>query len=142
MSENDNVVPPPAPPVAAPPPIGGTQSSDERMWALFGHLSAFTAFISGIGCLAGPLIIWLIKRDTMPFAGEQAKEALNFNISVALAFVALWILTIITFGLGIFLTFPAGCLLFLGWVVFTIIAAINANNGVDYRYPLTLRLVK
>jgi uncharacterized Tic20 family protein len=115
---------------------------DERTWALLGHLSAFSAFITGIGGILGPLIVWLIKRDTLPFAGDQAKEALNFNITVALAFVALWILTIITLGIGIVLTLPVGLVLFVAWIVFTVIAAINANNGVRYRYPLTLRLVK
>lgn len=115
---------------------------EERTWALLGHLSAFSAFITGIGCILGPLIVWLIKRDTLPFAGDQAKEALNYNITVALAFLALWILTIITFGIGLVLTIPVGLVLFVAWIVFTIIAAINANNGVRYRYPLTLRLVK
>jgi uncharacterized Tic20 family protein len=136
MSENDNATPP-SPPPASP----ATQSSDERTWALIGHLSAFSAFITGIGCILGPLIVWLIKRDTLPFAAGQAKEALNFNITVAIAFVALWILTIITFGIGIILTIPLGLLLFVAWVVLTIIAAIKANEGVGYRYPFTLRLV-
>lgn len=115
---------------------------EERTWALLGHLSAFSAFITGIGCILGPLIVWLIKRDTLPFAGDQAKEALNFNITVALAFLALTVLTFITFGIGLILTFPVGLALFVAWIVFTIIAAINANNGERYRYPLTLRLVK
>jgi uncharacterized Tic20 family protein len=62
---------------------------DERTWALLGHLSALSAFISGLGCVIGPLIIWLIKRDTLPFAGDQAKEALNFNITILIAGAAL-----------------------------------------------------
>jgi len=125
-----------------PPTVDIAPVGDERTWALFGHLSAFSAFITGIGCILGPLIVWLIKRDTLPFAGDQAKEALNYNITVALAFLALWILTLITFGIGLILTIPVGLALFVAWIVFTIIAAINANNGVRYRYPLTLRLVK
>ena len=116
---------------------------DERTWALLGHLSAFSAFIvAGIGCVLGPLIIWLIKRDTLPFAGDQAKEALNFNITVMLAGLALWIVTIITLGIGLLLTLPLGLALFAYWLVFTIVAAVNANNGIRYRYPLTLRLVQ
>jgi len=141
MSDNDTAAIPPSPPTA-PLPSAGAFSSDERMWAMLGHLSAFTAFITGIGCILGPLVVWLIKRETLAFAGEQAKEALNYNITVALAFVALWVLTIITFGLGIVLTFPIGCVLFIAWIVFTVIAAIKANEGVAYRYPFTLRLVK
>ncbi len=115
---------------------------DERTWALLGHLSALSAFICGIGCVLGPLIVWLVKRDTLPFAGDQAKEALNFNITVMIVAIALVVLTFITFGIGALLTVPLGLVLFLGWLVLTIIAAINANNGVRYRYPLTLRLVQ
>ena len=115
---------------------------EERTWALIGHLSALSAFVCGIGLVLGPLIVWLVKRDTLPFAGDQAKEALNFNITVTIAGVALIVLTFITFGIGIVLTVPLGLVLFLGWLVLTIIAAINANNGVRYRYPLTLRLVQ
>lgn len=134
MSENDTTSTP-------APSVPATLSNDERTWALIGHLSAFSAFVTGIGCILGPLIVWLIKRDTLPFAGEQAKEALNFNITVALAFVALWGLTFITFGIGIVLTGPLMLVLGIGWIVLTIIAAIKANEGVAYRYPMTLRLV-
>ena len=140
MSENETITP------SAPPPqpsvITTPSENDERMWAMLGHLSAFTAFISGIGCVLGPLIIWLIKRDTLPFAGEQAKEALNFNISVIIAAVGLWVLTVLTLGIGLLLTIPAAMVLFVGWLVLTIVAAVKANNGEHYRYPFALRLVK
>ena len=117
-------------------------SNDERTWALLAHLSAFSAFISGIGCILGPMIVWLVKRDSLPFASEQAKEALNFNITVALGFVALVILTIGTFGLFVLFAVPIGLALFVAWVVLTVIAALKVNEGVAYRYPFTLRLVK
>lgn len=141
MSENDNAAVPssPNPP---PPELPATQSSDERLWALIGHLSAFSAFITGIGCIIGPLIVWLIKRDTLPFAADQAKEALNFNITLAIAFAALVIFSIMTLGIGLLLAWPIGTVLFVGWIVLTIIAAIKSNEGVAYRYPFTLRLVK
>ena len=109
---------------------------------MLGHLAAFTAFISGIGCVLGPLIVWLIKRDTMPFAGEQAKEALNFNISVALVFLALFLLSVLTLGIGLIIAIPAWIIIGIAWLVFTIIAAIKAHEGVAYRYPLTMRLIK
>ena len=137
MSDSDSVTPTAAEP-AAPAPSG----SEERTWAMLGHLSAFTAFITGIGCVLGPLIVWLIKRDTMPFAGEQAKEALNFNISMIIAFAALWLFTILTLGIGLLIAVPAGLALFVGWLVLTIMAAVKANAGEHYRYPFTLRLVK
>ena len=55
--------------------------------------------------------------------------------------MALWIFSFITLGIGFLLTIPLGLALFVAWIVFTIIAAIKANEGVDYRYPFTLRLV-
>ena len=135
MSENDTASIP-------TPSVPALQSSDERLWAMIGHLSAFSAFVTGIGCIVGPLIVWLVKRDTLPFAADQAKEALNFNITVALVFVALVLLTAVTLGIGLVIAYPVGVLLWLAWIVFTIIAAIKANEGVAYRYPFTLRLVK
>ncbi|MEO7935078.1 MAG: DUF4870 domain-containing protein [Dokdonella sp.] len=116
---------------------------DERTWALLAHLSAFSAFIvTGVGGVLGPLIIWLVKRDTLPFAADQAKEALNFNITVLISAAALVLFSIITVGIGLLITVPLGFALFFYWLIFTIIAAVNANNGVRYRYPLTLRLVQ
>jgi len=138
MSDNDTTTPN----VESQAPLPATQSSEERTWALIGHLSAFSAFITGIGCIVGPLIVWLVKRDTMPFAADQAKEALNFNITLAIAFCALVLFSIITLGIGVLLAWPIGAVLFVAWFVLTIIAAIKANEGVAYRYPFTLRLVK
>ena len=138
MSELDNLTAPPPPPESATPP-----SSEERTWALFGHLSSFTAFVTGgLGGMLGPLVVWLIKRDTMPFAGDQAKEALNFNITVFIIGCVLVLFSIVTFGIGLLLAWPLGIALFVGWVVLTIIAAIKANEGTAYRYPWTLRRVK
>lgn len=135
--ESESQVGPQDDPQEAVAPVG-----DERTWALLGHLSAFSAFIvAGLGCVLGPLIIWLVKRDTLPYAGDQAKEALNFNITIMLAGLGLWIVTVVTLGIGLLLTIPLGLALFGYWFVFTIIAAVNASNGVRYRYPFTLRLV-
>lgn len=115
---------------------------DERTWALLGHLSALSTFVIPIGGVLGPLIIWLVKRDTLPFAADQAKEALNFNITVLIVALALVVLSVITLGIGLVIAIPAGVVTFVGWLVLTIIAGINANNGVRYRYPLTVRLVQ
>ena len=144
MSDTDTVnptTPPPQPPPPAAPAIT-PRDADDRMWAMLGHLSAFSAFITGLGCVIGPLIIWLIKRDTMPFAGEQALEALNFNISAIIAAAALGVFTLITLGIGALITIPAFFVLFIGWFVLTIVAAVKANGGEHYRYPLSLRLIR
>lgn len=116
-------------------------SSDERTWALIGHLSAFSFFVSGIGCILGPLVVWLVNRERLPFAAEQAKEALNFGITMVIAFVALVAFTVLTLGIGVLIAWPVGVALFVAWFVLTIVAAVKANEGTAYRYPFTLRLV-
>jgi uncharacterized protein len=130
-----------------PPPPIGIPSAEEKQWALFAHLSAIlgaivTGHIFGIGCFLGPLIIWLVKRDTMPFVADQGKEALNFNITLAIVGAALFLLILLTFGVGLILAIPAGAVVALGWLVFVVMGAIKASEGVAYRYPITLRLVK
>ncbi|MCD9005393.1 DUF4870 domain-containing protein [Luteimonas sp. XNQY3] len=127
----------------APPPPAGAASSEERQWGLFAHLSALTGlFTGGVGNIVGPLVIWLIKKDTMPFAADQAREALNFNITLLIVAVVLLLITLVTFGLGVVLTFPLSILIGIAWLVLTIIGAMKANDGVAYRYPFALRLIK
>ena len=141
MSEFDNVT-------ATPPPPAGTPSAEEKQWALFAHLSALiggivtSGWAGSIGCFIGPLIIWLVKKETMPFVNDQAKEALNFNITVAIVFLALFLLSIVTLGVGLIIAIPLWIIIGIAWLVFTIIAAIKANQGEAYRYPFALRLIK
>ena len=132
--------------VPSPPPAG-TPSAEERQWAMFAHLSAIlggilTGWWGGWGWFLGPLIIWLVKKDTMPFVSDQAKEALNFNITVAIAFVILTILGFATFGIGFIIAIPLMAIIGIAALIFIIIAAIKANEGVAYRYPFALRLIK
>lgn len=141
--------PPPPPPPQAPPPVsaGGIPSAEERQWAMFAHLSALlggilTGAFGGLGVFIGPLVIWLVKKETMPFVDDQGKEALNFNITMGIIGLALLVLSVLTFGIGLLLAVPVGLVVGVGWLVFTIIAAIKSNEGVAYRYPVCLRLVK
>ncbi|MEG3157390.1 DUF4870 domain-containing protein [Lysobacter zhanggongensis] len=122
-------------------------SAEERQWAMFAHLSALvggllTSAAGGWGTFIGPLVIWLVKKDTMPFVNDQGKEALNFNITVAIICLALVLLSIVTLGIGLIIAIPAWVIVGIAWLVLTILAAVKANEGVAYRYPLTLRLIK
>ena len=132
----------------APASVESGISAEERQWAMFAHLSALlgglvtAGWAGSVGCFIGPLVIWMLKKDTMPFVDDQAKEALNFNITVAIIFFVLLMLTLFTLGIGIILTGPVMVIVGLAWLVLTIIAGIKANQGERYRYPLTLRLVK
>lgn len=132
---------------ATPSPMAAAPSAEEKQWALFAHLSALlgafvTGFWFGWGCFLGPLVIWLVKKDTMPFVNDQGKEALNFNITLAIIGVILLIFSIVTLGIGLLIAIPVGIIVAISWLVFTIIAAIKASEGVAYRYPVSLRLIK
>jgi uncharacterized Tic20 family protein len=125
-------------PNPAEPSVPGTPpTQDERTWAMIAHLAAFVGLVLPLaGNIIGPLVVWLTRRDTSAFVATEAKEALNFNISVALAAVVCWLLTLATVGILL------GAVLFVIWLVMTIIAAIKASEGIGYRYPISLRLVK
>jgi len=125
-----------------PPSPGGEVSADQRQMALFSHLSSLSGLIIPLGNILGPLILWLVKKDTMPFVEDQAKEALNFNITLAIIGIVLTIITVVTFGIGAVLTVPLGILLGIAWLVLTIMAGLKANEGQYYRYPFALRLIK
>jgi len=146
-SPDPGPLPPPAPPSAPPLDASGMPSAEEKQWAMFAHLSALvggllTSAVGGWGTFIGPLAIWLMKKDTMSFVDDQGKEALNFNITVAIACLALLLLSIVTLGVGLLIAVPAWILIAIGWLVLTIMAAVKSSNGEFYRYPMTLRLVK
>jgi uncharacterized Tic20 family protein len=126
---------PPSDVTAPPPPPSGTPSAEERQWALFVHLSALIGYIIPFGSIIGPLIIWQIKKNEMPFIDDQGKEALNFQITMAIAAVVCIVLMFVL--IGFLLIWIVGIL----DLVFIVIAAIEANNGRAYRYPFNLRLV-
>lgn len=135
------------PPEAVPPPSASTPppeapllpappSTEERTWAMAAHLSALAGHFIPFGHIFGPLIVWLIKRDAFEFVGDQAKEALNAQISFTIYFAISIALMPLLIG---FVLFP---LVWLADLIFIIVAAVSANDGTRYRYPMIMRLVK
>ena len=123
--------------VNTPAGAGSSVTENERTWGMLAHLSALVGVVVPvIGCILGPLVVWLGRRDQSAFVEGQAKEALNFNISVVLASIVCSLLMLVFIG---FILIAA---LYIAWLVMTLIAAIKASEGVAYRYPYTLRLVK
>lgn len=100
------------------------------------HLSAFGLFIfPAFGNVIGPLIVWLIKKDESPFVDDQGKESLNFQISFTIYCL---VSSILIFAVvGIILLIALG----IAFFVLVIIASIKANEGEEFRYPLTIRLI-
>jgi len=118
-------------------PGGKEVNKDARMWAMICHLAGLAGIIVPmIGNIVAPLIVWQIKKEEDPFIDEQGKEAVNFQISMSLYMVICIPLCFIC--IGAFLV-PAVALFYL---IFLLIAAVNANNGHHYRYPLTIRFIK
>jgi uncharacterized Tic20 family protein len=112
-------------------------SKEEQNWAMYCHLAALAGFLVPLGNVLGPLIVWLIKKDTMPLVDQHGKEALNFQITVTIAMVISVVLMFVV--IGILLVFVVG----IGALVLTIMATVKVSNGqLDYKYPFALRLIK
>ena len=88
-----------------------------------------------VGQILGPLFIWLLKRQDSIFIDEQGVEAINFQISITIYAIPCFILVIFMVGI------PLLFLLFVFWFVMVFYAAVQANNGISYRYPLCFRFL-
>lgn len=105
-----------------------TSASDKNI-AVLTHLGGiFFGFIPG-------LLVWFLKKDDNPFVGAQAREALNFQITVMLGYMAAWVLAFVLVGLALL---PV---IYVGNIVLCIFAAVAVSRGEDYRYPFALRLI-
>jgi len=127
----------------APDPVSTSAkstSSDDKTMGILAHILGIF-----VGIL-GALIIWIIKKDESPYVKEEATEALNFQISLILYYVAFGfitvILTFITAGLfGIVSPLIYGAIYIFSLVVM-IMASIEANKSGGYKYPLCIRFIK
>jgi hypothetical protein len=136
---------PPEEPAPVGPPEQQTVSSDQQMWRILAHASAFIQVI-GIPSLVGPLVVWLIKRDD-PAIEPHARAALNFQLSLLIYFFAgivlavLAAITIVGLVLTALIVFFLVALLILE-LVFALMASIAASKGELYAYPMSLNLIK
>ena len=106
-----------------------TPSNDDRNIATVTHLGGTVfSFIPA-------LIVWVLKKDDSEYISNQAKEALNFQITVLIAQFIAGVLALILIG------FVFMGIIWLANIVLCIIAAISTSKGKTYRYPLTLRLI-
>jgi len=162
QSEQSTVTPglPPGPPPASetpnynygapPPPNTGAPTKEERNWAMGAHLSALAVGLIGMATslpafgFIGPLVIYLVKKDESGFIADQAKEALNFNITVGIAMLIMWVLAFLLVWTIVVPFLMMFAMLVVGVValVFIIIAAVKAADGERYRYPINWRFIK
>lgn len=113
----------------------GVQNQDERMFAMFCHLSALIGFVFPFGNIIAPLVIWILKKDQYPMVNEHGKESINFQINMTIYFIASVIL--IFFLIGI----PIMIVLGLFELIAIVIAAVQANDGKLFRYPMAFRFL-
>ncbi|MHA4810869.1 DUF4870 domain-containing protein [Flavitalea flava] len=111
---------------------GYAPTSDERIMGVLSHI---LAIVPGIGIL-GPLVIYLVRKGESEFVTENAKESLNFQLTVIIAYIVGFILLIVLIG---------ALLLSIIWAlnaVLVIVATIKASENKVYRYPFNLRLIR
>ncbi|MCX6956132.1 MAG: DUF4870 domain-containing protein [Verrucomicrobia bacterium] len=118
-------------PVYTIPPVISQPRGNDKAWSIFSHLSGFV----GLPFLL-PLVVYLAMRGDSEYATANAREALNFHLSLVI-YTICCIPLIFLFGLGAVLI--GG--MWLASLVLSIVAAIKASEGGCYHYPLTLRLV-
>jgi hypothetical protein len=126
----------PAPVAEAAPSADSTISKDSLNMGMLCHLLAFSGFIVPFGTILGPLIFWLVKKDSDPYVDEQGKESLNFQISMMIYAIVSGILILLAVGV---ILLPV---VLLANLILTIIGTIKASKGEPWKYPVTIRLVK
>ncbi len=119
--------------------------ADRKNWAMAAHLSALIAFV-GIPSLIGPMVVWLAKKDSDAYVTAHSVDALNFNISVLIytivGSIALGVIGIVTFGIGLLLAIPVVIIALIVWLVLVIQGGMAASRGEQFRYPITIDFVK
>jgi hypothetical protein len=116
--------------------VGRVTDKEARQWAMLCHAAALLGCVIPFANLVAVYVLWNSKKSLSPFVDEHGKESLNFQITTLIAvLIALPLIFVI---IGFFLLFAIG----IAYLVLTIIAAIKANDGLPYRYPIAIRLIK
>ena len=101
------------------------------------HLSQLLDFITGVGGLIVPLIIWFVKKDEIYALDKHGKSVINFQLSMLLlGLIAIPLILLLGLGLLILIAIP----FIIG--IFSVLNAIKANNGEEPYYPLSISFLK
>ncbi len=124
---------------ATPAPAAPLTPAEDKQWASFAHLGGIIGFLPS-------LIIWLIFKDRGTVTNVEAKEALNFQITAAIAQVAVFILnailTAVTFGIWGLIGWILPLAVWVMSLIWSIMGFQKVNAGGSYRYPVSIRLIK
>ena len=110
-------------------------SDSEKQYAMFIHISQFAGvIIPGLGWIL-PLVLWLTKKDTSSYIDANGNIVMNWIISCFLYAIGATILTFILIGIPLLIALGICSL------IFTIIGAIRANDGILWPYPLSIKFI-
>jgi len=123
-------------PTGEPEELPASGDQEARTWATLTHLASLAGYVTAVGFIVGPLVMWLLKKDQWEFVDDQGKESLNFNISFFIYAIVCFILMFVLIGFVLI-----GALL-IAHIALTVVAAVNSNKGVHYRYPLIIRFIQ
>jgi uncharacterized protein len=132
--------PPPIPPTtqsgnSLPPPQAGPTEEEKTLGMLCHLLGILTGFV-------GPLILWLLKKDSSRYIDYHGREALNFQITLFIVMITLFFATMLLMIIFIgILLIPVLFVIIILALVAEILAAVAAQKGEFYRYPCCIRFV-
>ena len=110
-------------------------ADQERQWAMFTHLAGLGGFLIPLGSIAGPLVLWLLRKDRSEMIDQHGREVLNFQISILIYFTCAVVMAFFVIG---FFLLPAVLVL---QVVASILGAIRVNDDEEFHYPLTIKFL-
>ena len=109
---------------------------EQRMWAMFCHLSALAGLLFPFGSVIGPLIVWLVKKEEMPLVAEHGRKSLNFQLTMMIAYIVCFMLMFVVIGV---ILLPLVALFSL---IMVVVSAIKAHDGKEVKYPMAIEFIK
>lgn len=103
---------------------------------MFCHLASLAGYVVPFGNIFGPLVLWLMKRETMPFVNGEGRESVNFQISMTIYMLVAAILCFFCIGVPILI----GLMIFD--IVVVVLACVESSKGSAYKYPLCIRFIE
>jgi uncharacterized Tic20 family protein len=126
----------PQAPTMSQPPDSGMQEHETRQWALMLHISALAGCLIPFGNFAAVLLIWQLKKHQLPGLEPHGRTAMNWAISQIIYYLIAGVLAFALFG------FPLLIVVYVLGIIFPIVAAVKANNGELWKYPLSIEFLK
>jgi uncharacterized Tic20 family protein len=120
----------------APAPSAANVEHETRLWGMILHLSVLAGHLIPYAGLVAPIVIWQLKKNELPGVDVHGKNAVNWIISFVIYSAVCFVLFFVLIGI------PMLAVLGVLGIVFPVVAAIKANNGEYWKYPLAIPFFK